>query len=346
VQAQPISFGHYILAYSQALERDAVRLAQAFATVNSSPLGSAAIGTSSFPVSRPRLAELMGFDRVIENSLDANQLSPIDTGAELVGVASSIALTVGVFASDIEAQYRMTTPWLMLQEGELTGTSSIMPQKRNPVGVNDIRIAASDTLGIATTYLFKAHNVPHGVPDYKGNDPMQALVRAADTLARLTAVVRLLKFNEERALEEVNADYATTTELADILQRDADVPFRVGHHFASDLVTYGRGHGLRPSQIPFAVAQEIYAKAAEHFGRSETRLPVDEASFRRALTPENMVRSSRGLGGPQPAEVHRMLEAQRKQLAADQAWIVERETRLATASARLEQAFTALREGR
>jgi argininosuccinate lyase len=81
VQAQPISFGHYILAYTQALERDGVRLAQAFATVNKSPLGSAALGTSSFPVNRPRLAELLGFDGVIENSLDANQISPIDAGA-------------------------------------------------------------------------------------------------------------------------------------------------------------------------------------------------------------------------------------------------------------------------
>jgi argininosuccinate lyase len=142
----------------------------------------------------------MGFDGVIENSLDANQLSPIDTGVELVGVAASITLTVGAFVSDLEAQYRLTTPWLTLQEGELTGTSSIMPQKRNPVGINDVRIAASETLGIATTYLFKAHNVPHGVPDYKGNDPIQALARAADTLARLTAVVRQLNFNEERRL--------------------------------------------------------------------------------------------------------------------------------------------------
>src|SRR5262245_47974299 len=165
VQAQPISFGHYILAYTQALERDGARFVQAFATVNKSPLGSAALGTSSFPVNRPRLAELLGFDGVIQNSLDANQLSPIDTGAELVSVATSIALTVGTLVSDLEAQYRMTTPWLTLEEGELTGISSIMPQKRNPVALNDIRIRASDVLGGAATYLFKDHNVPHGVPD-------------------------------------------------------------------------------------------------------------------------------------------------------------------------------------
>jgi argininosuccinate lyase len=346
VQAQPISFGHYILAYTQALERDGARLAQAFATVNKSPLGAAALGTSSFPVNRPRLAELLGFDGVIENSLDANQISPIDTGAELVSVATSIALTVGTLVSDLEAQYRMTTPWLTLEEGELTGVSSIMPQKRNPVALNDVRIRASEVLGSATTYLFKAHNVPHGVPDYKGTDPAQTLARTSDMLGKLTAVVQRLTFNAARALEEVNADYATTTELADILQRDADVPFRVGHHFASDLVTYGRSNSLRPTQISFAAAQEIYAKAAVHFGLKETKLPLSEADFRRALTAENMVRSSLGLGGPQPAEVQRMLAAQRAQLTADQAWITQQRAKLAAASTALNRAFTQLREGR
>jgi argininosuccinate lyase len=87
--------------------------------------------------------------------------------------------------SDLEAQYRMTTPWLALEEGELTGVSSIMPQKRNPVALNDVRIRASEVIGGATTYLFKAHNIPHGVPDYKGNDPAQTLARASDMLGSL-----------------------------------------------------------------------------------------------------------------------------------------------------------------
>jgi argininosuccinate lyase len=173
-----------------------------------------------------------------------------------------------------------------------------MPQKRNPVALNDVRIRASEVIGGATTYLFKAHNIPHGVPDYKGNDPVQTLARASDMLGKLAAVVKQLTFNAPRALEEVNADYATTTELADILQRDADVPFRVGHHFASDLVTYGRSNILRPTQIPFAAAQEIYAKAAAHFGLKETKLPLAEADFRRAL--QQAVRSGPLVWRPQP----------------------------------------------
>ena len=343
VQAQPISFGHYMLAYTEVFERNAERLRQAYAKVNQSPLGSAALGTSSFPVSRPRLAALMGFDGVIENSLDANQLSPIDTGVELIGVAAAFALTAGQFLSDVEAQYRMTTPWLLIAEGDLTGTSSIMPQKRNPSGLNNTRIRASEVLGTATSYLFVAHNVPHGVADYKGNEPrnaLRALGRMMDDLRDLTGELRL---NEKRALDEVNAEYSTTTELADVLQRDADVPFRIGHHFASELVTYGRINGLKASEIPFAEARRIYTESAKSFEIPNAQLPLTEAAFRTSLSAEGMVQASKGLGGPQPAEVSRMLQRQRAQLEVDRAWVTQSKGRLDQATAARQAAFEQLR---
>lgn len=343
VQAQPISFGHYILAFTEALERNAERLRRAFVNVNRSPLGAAALGTSSFPVNRPRLAELLGFDGIVENSLDANQIAPIDTGVELVSVASAAALTVGTLISDLEAQYRMTTPWLTLEEGELTGTSSIMPQKRNPNALHSVRVGASEVLGISTTYLFKAHNVPHGLGDYKGSEPVDALNRMARTLNNLTAVVKQLNFNAQRALDEVDDDYATTTELADILQRDADVPFRVGHHFASELVNFGRRDKLRPRDIPYAQARMIYTEAAKHFRIENAQLPLSEAQFRKSLTAENMVQSARVIGGPQPDEVQRMLAAQRTALKTDREWLESERGKLDDASRKLDKAFAALK---
>ena len=84
----------------------------------------------------------------------------------------------------------------------------------------------------------------------------------AALFAHAESVIRTMRFRPERALDEVNSDYSTTTELADTLQREADVPFRIGHHFASELVNYGRGHRLRASQIPYAEAQRIYAEIA------------------------------------------------------------------------------------
>jgi argininosuccinate lyase len=155
-----------------------------------SPLGAAALGTSSFPVNRPRLAELLGFDGLVENSLDANQISPIDTGAELATVAAAGALTVNTLLADITAQYAQTKPWLVLAEGNLTGISSIMPQKRNPTGMVDVRIQASKVIGAAQTFLVLAHNVPSGMGDYKGDQPNIVLRDASRMFESFAALMK------------------------------------------------------------------------------------------------------------------------------------------------------------
>jgi argininosuccinate lyase len=350
VQAQPITFGHYLSAYAAAFEREAARMREAYVRLNRSPLGAAALGTSSFPVDRPRLAELLGFDAVAENSLDANQISPVDGGAELTGLATSGALTLGTLIADVTTQYAQTEPWILLTEGAETGISSIMPQKRNPAGLVRLRAEASNLIGEATAFTFIAHNVAAGMSDYKdfGNPkdyPNAVLRDMAALFAHGDAVIRTMRFRPERALDEVNSDYATTTELADVLQREADVPFRIGHHFASELVNYGRGHRLRASQIPFAEAQRIYAEVAAT-AKVDSRLPLSEEQFRRALTAENMVSSSKGLGGPHADEVTRMLAAARDRLAADKTWLDTTRARLAAASQKLDQAFATLKDAK
>jgi argininosuccinate lyase len=350
VQAQPVSFGHYILAYGEALDRTAERLRQAYARLNQSPLGGAALGTSSFPVNRPRLAELLGFDGVVENSLDATQIAHIDMGAELVGVASAGALTVGTMLADITAQYSQTQPWLLLAEGDMTGGSSIMPQKRNPTGIVFLRTQASTLLGHAQTFLIVAHNLQAGMSDYKpfigtkqGEQPDNVVRELAGLFGGFSALLKTLVFNEQRALAEVNNDYSTTTELADTLQRVADVPFRVGHHFASDLVTFGRSRNLKPAEIPYDDAKRIYIEAAKLFRLDNAQLPLTEAQFRTSLTAENMVNASQGLGGPQPAEVVRMLADGKTRLAADRDWLAGTNGKLQAASRKLDDAFARLR---
>ncbi len=348
VQAQPITLGHYLSAYADAFGREATRMREAYARLNQSPLGAAALGTSSFPVDRVRLSELLGFDAPVENSLDANQISPIDGGAELAGLATSGALTLGALIADITAQYAEPEPWIVLTEGSETGVSSIMPQKRNPAGLVRLRAEASTLIGEAATFVLIAHNVEAGMSDYKdfGNPkeyPNAILSDMAALFGHADAVIRTLRFRPERALDEVNSDYSTTTELADTLQREADVPFRIGHHFASELVNYGRGHHLRASAIPYAEAQRIYAAIAGKAGMN-ANLPLSEEQFRRSLTAENMVAASKGLGGPQPAEVARMLANARARLDADRAWLGTTRGKLTEAAQKLEQAFTRLRD--
>jgi len=339
VQAQPTTFAHYLLAFSAAFGRDSTRMQQAYARLNQSPLGAAALGTSSFPVDRRRLAELLGFDGVVENSYDAAQLGALDLGVELVGVCSNAALTIGILMQDFHTQYHQPYPWIMIREGRLTGTSSIMPQKRNPYGLNVLRLQASEVVGDAITFQIEAHNVTPGMPDYKRDEVEKTLTLTGDTFSKLADLLDNLVIDKARALEEVDADYSTTTELADILQRDADVPFRVGHHFASDLVTYGRSNKMKAADIPFEVVQQIYTEAVKKFDFEPARFPLTPAQYKLALTAQNMLASSRGLGGPQRAEVLRMLAEEQARLRQDAAWLQRQRQKLAQASATLDQTF-------
>lgn len=343
VQAQPITLGHYLSGYLGALERQGQRLREAYARLNLSPLGAAAVGTSSFPVDRPHLARLLGFDAAVENSFDGNHVSPFDLSVEMAALGASAAITTGALMADLLDQYRQARPWFLLAAEDM-GSSSIMPQKRNPVPMLNARAQASRALNAAQAAILVAHNIGPGVLEYRADDAQTALREATRMQTAMARLVASLRFDAARALEEVEGDYATTTELADVLQREANVPFRVGHHFASELVNYGRAARLRPIDLPFAEASRLYAETARHMlGQEGAAFPLTEARFRESLTAENMVRSSRGLGGPQPAEVARMLAAQAARIEADQAWLDARRKALTDAAAALDAAFNALR---
>lgn len=344
VQAQPITLGHYLAGYLGALERQGERMREAYARLNLSPLGGAAVGTSSFPVDRRQLAALLGFDGPVENSFDGNHVSPYDLNVELASLATSSAITLGALMTELLDQYRQARPWFLLAAEDM-GSSSIMPQKRNPVPLLNIRTQAGRVVGAAQTAILVGHNVGPGALDTRGDDARAAVQEAARMQAAVARLFPTLRFDAARALEEVEGDYATSTELADVLQREADVPFRVGHHFASELVNFGRSNGLRPAELPFEAAERIYATTVQHMlGTRDARFPLTEPRFRSALTAENMVRLSLGLGGPQPAEVARMLEARAARLAADEAWLAGRREALAGAAAALDAAFNALRQ--
>ncbi len=342
VQAQPITLGHYVSGYLGALERQAQRIRESYARLNLSPLGAAAVGTSSFPIDRRQLATLLGFDGPIENSFDANHVSPFDLDVEVAGLATASAITSGALMADLLDQYRQIRPWFLLAPSETT-PSSIMPQKRNPFPMLLAREQATRTLGLAQIAVMLAHNIGPGVIEYRGDAANNALREATQLQAAMAKLVRTLRFDAGRALEEVNGDYATTTELADVLQREANVPFRVGHHFASDLVNFGRGHRLRVSELPYEDVKRIFAQSTKGLLGEEAAFPFSEARFRETLTPENMVRSSRGLGGPQPTEVARMLAAQEEQLTADQSWLETHRAALSRASNELDAAFNRLK---
>jgi argininosuccinate lyase len=342
-QSAGVPVGHYLGAYAASLDVEAENLRQAYALVNRSPLGAGAVATSSFPLDRRRLSDLLGFAGPLENSLFANEISIINTGAKLVGTTTSGALVIGTLVSDIELQYARTYPWLTVreEEGVLTSRSSSMPHKVNPAILNDIRQQASLVVGMGMTYTVRSHNVQHGMPDSKRAEPDQALALYGRMMDQVVVLFGNLVFDAARARAEVELEYAATPELADTLQREAGVPFRVGHEFATAVVDYGKARRLPPGDFPYDVAQRLYAEVAREAGLASGRLPLTQAAFRRALSPDNMVAVAKGLGGPQPAEVDRMLEAGRLAIDADDRWIADQRAALALAGGALEAAFGA-----
>jgi argininosuccinate lyase len=155
-------------------------------------------------------------------------------------------------------------------------------------------------------------------------------------LAIFRQVIDGIVVDRDRALAEVHADYSTTTEIADALAQKADVPFRIGHHFASKLTDYGRGRRVRLQDIPYAEAARLYEE------QTKQTLPLSEADFREAVSAEYMVFGRKGRGGPQHAEVQRMLAAESERTGAERAWLAARREHFARADAEAGRAFAAL----
>lgn len=163
-------------------------------------------------------------------------------------------------------------------------------------------------------------------------------------VAAMNAVMDSLVINPERALEELEADWTTSIDIAETLQKDHRVPFRVGHSFASSVVSHARTNGLRPRDFPYDKAVELYAEAIAKYKLADPKLPIAEGEFRKVLSPAHMVASRVGIGGPQPAEVERMLARAQASLKADKAWMNATREKLKSADAKLDQAFGKLQD--
>ncbi|MBK4738955.1 argininosuccinate lyase [Noviherbaspirillum pedocola] len=342
VAAQPNSYGHYLLGIAAGLDRDAERIREAYARLDRSPMGTTVLNGSSWPLDRKRMAGYLGFGAIVDNAYDAAQISAVDAPVEAASIVTSIALHAGGFIEDVMTQYAQPRPWILLQEGGgNTYVSSAMPQKRNPGLLNLTREHASDALTLAMGPAIRAHNLPPGMHDAKDEKTNGQMVAAAiDVLQRWERIMSALVIDPQRALDELDSDWTASQELADELMRNNGIPFRVGHHFASKIVDYAKAHDIRPSAFPYGEAKRIYAESREGFGPAE--LPMTEAQFRAALDPVAIVKHRATVGGPQPAEMERMLKAADARLAQQRAWIAERRGAIDAALARLDHDFDRL----
>jgi argininosuccinate lyase len=346
VAAQPNSLGHYLLGHAAGLERDGQRIREAYARIDRSAMGTTVLNGTSWPLNRTRMAGYLGFAAIVDNAYDASQISSVEEPVEAGAIVTSIALHAASFVEDVMTQYAQARPWMLLEEGgSNTYVSSAMPQKRNPGLLNSTRRDASTAMTLAMGVAIQAHNITPGMSDPKEVKANSAMVASGITVLRnWDRILNSLVVSPERALEELNSDWTASQELADVLMRKYKVPFRVGHHFASNVVDFAKANDIKPLAFPYAEAKRIYAEVVK--GSSyPAELPMGEAEFRSTLDPVAIVNNRTTVGGPQPAEMERMLKESRQRNAREAEWIKEKRAHIASSLARLDSDFDKLVAG-
>ncbi|MCK9495503.1 MAG: argininosuccinate lyase [Dehalococcoidia bacterium] len=331
--AQPTTFGHQLLAWVAALDRQFEGIAQAFARVNRSPAGAAILTGSSFAVNRQRTADLMGFEGVLRNTLDAIQGH--DDELDALSVAVSVNVCLARWANDINFWSTSESGYLRVPD-RFCGTSSIMAQKRNPAMLPAMRTAAAEALGaFATTAA--ALNAPSG--DF-GGDGGAGLHRTFDAAVRgaawLAELVPALEVDRERMLDAAGAHWAQATDVAAALVESQGWPWRVAHQVTAILVRLSEERRVPPREVTPALLDEA---AVLYLGEP---VGLSEDALRDALDPARFVERRTLYGGPSPEAARDELAEERDHLGRDVAWLDAATERLREAEARLESAIDAL----
>jgi argininosuccinate lyase len=301
--AQPVTFGHHLLAYVEMLGRDRGRFLDARARLNECPLGSAALAGTSFPIDRHRTAEALGFDRPMANSLDG--VADRDFALEVLAAASIAAVHLSRFAEEIVIWSTPQFGFVKLSDKFTTG-SSIMPQKRNPDAAELVRAKVGRVAGAFQGLLM----VMKGLPLAYSKDMQEDKETTFDALASLRLGLLAIKgmVEDMEPMADVmraaaGRGYSTATDLADWLVRELKMPFRDAHHVTGSIVKAAEERGLDLEAVPLALMQS-----------TEPRITNDVYSV---LSVENSVKSRTSYGGTSPQNVRKMAKAWVKRLEKD-----------------------------
>jgi len=289
--AQPVTFGHHLLAYVEMAARDRGRFADARRRGNESPLGAAALAGTSFAIDRAKTAKRLGFDRPAANSLDA--VSDRDFVLEALAAAAIAAVHLSRFAEEIVLWTSPLIGFLRLSDRFTTG-SSIMPQKRNPDAAELVRAKAGRIIGALTALLAVMKGLPLAYQKDMQEDKegtMDALGALSLCVAAMTGMVRDMTADTARMREAAGRGYATATDLADWLVQNLGMPFREAHHVTGRIVAAAENAGVELDRLPLPAMQAI-----------EPRITM--AVFK-VLTVERSVASRTSLGGTAPKNVRK-----------------------------------------
>jgi len=309
--AQPVTFAHYLLSFIDNLERNLQRLIQTYERVNLCPLGAGALATTSFQINRNRVAELLGFDEVLENSIDA--VGSRDFILETLAVFTFISVNLSRLSEDL-ITWSSTDFGVIELPDSFAATSSIMPQKKNPELLEIIRANASRILGdfVAATSTLKGLPTTYNLDFQQITPYLWNSIEVVDSsLIILTKLLPNLEVIDDIS-DKVNSSFVAATEVANLLSRDYQIPFRKAHKIVGTLVK-----SLITENLTFAdLTPEMVQNTFNLFYSRKIKISGEQIS--NCINPQKIVGTYNVKGGPAPVEVKRVLIVKKKQIKFNQ----------------------------
>jgi len=331
--AQPISLGYYLLAAADLAARDYRRLDAALACVDRSPLGSAALSSTGFAIDREMTARLLGFPDLVENAYDGVAIR--DDLQEAVAALAVMMTGVSRTATDLQTWNTMEFGFVELDDS-YASVSSIMPQKKNPQGLEHAKAVAAMAIGTLNTVLAAAKNTALADVNDAVSSPnapaLETIERATGALSVFEGTLRTLTVHPGVMRRSAEVGFGTATELADLIVRETGLSFRMAHNIVGRVVREAIEAGRTAVTITGA---DLDAAAEALFGR---RLGLDDLKLREALDPMENLRIRTVTGGPAPVRMAEMLARRRAGLSADAVALDGVRKRIADADATLAAA--------
>ncbi|WP_144752352.1 MULTISPECIES: argininosuccinate lyase [Bartonella] len=300
--AQPVTLGHYMMAYVEMFGRDLSRMRDAIERMNESPLGAAALAGTSFPIDRFMTAQALGFREPTRNSIDS--VSDRDFALEFLSAGALCAMHLSRLAEEIILWSSQQFCFIRLSDAFSTG-SSIMPQKRNPDAAELVRAKAGRLNGALIGLLTVMKGLPLAYSKDMQEDKQYVFDGALSlelSLAAMTGMIADLKVNKEAMKQAADLGYATATDFADWLVRELGIPFREAHHMTGQAVALAEKKQCRLQDLSLDELQTI--------------CPDINATLFDVLTVEKSVESRKSFGGTAPVEILRQIAYWKKRLVS------------------------------